>query len=478
MTRHNDKSPKPSSNKLKKEAQARKTLAKENRKRQEAWKQQVALERSQCAENLLRQAKQGVKDPVETLNSIDRGETRTWSQRTPLDRMCHIYDSTNKLSHYRPDMSVLKELLLYCYEHTDIFEGKSSKDYINGLVAIASHRNRWLRPLEDWKPKSHNVWRQFDSLVRHLFAKYHVPSFMNTAWYAGATGNGIKEQRWFIHVGIGQNIRTASGLPIPMTKKMAHYFLQAPGEFSIPAAFRWAQVINMGGDERLVRSILSTRLGSNVTESDEFGISVIRWLILHPMLDPVHHGPIIDYVYDQKYTRSVPNPSPTGPRLLPPQPNFTMKGRNPTTLLNLVEMWHRRLGSLDKKGGPDISWNISGIPEFEHVEGEGENKKVYLITELINSKELRNEGNAMHHCVASYAHSCVSGRTSIWSLKRYDTLGNIDRLLTLEISNTQRMITQARGKYNKLPTERDMNLLVRWGLKGGPSLSNWIKKGR
>ena len=46
-----------------------------------------------------------------------------------------------------------------------------------------------------------------------------------------------------------------------------------------------------------------------------------------------------------------------------------------------------------------------------------------MITELASSYELLAVGQAMAHCVASYAPSCVQGRVSIWSLRVVDSTG-------------------------------------------------------
>jgi hypothetical protein len=96
-----------------------------------------------------------------------------------------------------------------------------------------------------------------------------------------------------------------------------------------------------------------------------FWETIIRWFIAHPALHPVHHGPIIDYLYFQRFVPSVPNPSsrrrgqPRGPLLIPPQPNLTMKGRTPETLVRAVEGWHKRLGS--ERTATSHEWQPSGI---------------------------------------------------------------------------------------------------------------------
>ena len=111
------------------------------------------------------------------------------------------------------------------------------------VIQLVKDAEFWIRPLKQWTPRSHNPDRQFSSLARHLRAAYDVPVFMDKAWLQGT----VVQQQWFKHVGTGKNIRTAEGIPIPLTKKMAHCFLEAPDHYPIEAAFRWAQVLALEG---------------------------------------------------------------------------------------------------------------------------------------------------------------------------------------------------------------------------------------
>ena len=154
--------------------------------------------------------------------------------------------------------------------------------------------------------------------------------------------------------------------------------------------------------------------GTRHFQNDDFWMSVIRWFIANPMLDAVHHGPITDYLHDQRFVASVPNPLahlPGQPGRLAPQPNLTMKGRNPEAVLRAVAEWHRRIGR--PRSDKPVSWAPSGLSPYRFEEGEGHNLKVYSITELLSSRELEDEGQAMSHCVATYAGSCAAGHVSI-----------------------------------------------------------------
>ena len=104
-----------------------------------------------------------------------------------------------------------------------------------GGTRIRRRHHRPVRPLAGLAATARRVGaaeaepaEQFGSLARHLLARYDVPAFLDAAWRDGLTAEGVRHQGWFKHVGRGENIRTADDLPIPMTKRMAHHFLQTP----------------------------------------------------------------------------------------------------------------------------------------------------------------------------------------------------------------------------------------------------------
>ena len=409
---------------------------------------------------------------------VSEGKAVRLPRRSDLGVMANLFEAIQRgdynHSSLQPDVDVLRRLLLFCRDETDLLTDQDASLYADALLAIAAHHRDWVRPVEHWRASSHNASRQFRSLLRHLLARYDVPDFLDAAWFKGLTGEGVKQQRWYKHIALGRNIRTVDDLPIPLTKKQAHHFLQAPNDFDIPSAFRWAVIIDLGGDERLVRSILRTRIGTTFG-AEEFWITVFRFLIAHPTLDPSHHGPIVDFLLHRSSCRRFPTQrtrDQTGPPLIPPQANLCMKGRTPESLLRAVGEWHRSLSS--GRTVPVTTLGPSGFPAFIHEEGLGEDARRYEIVELLTSHELILEGSLMHHCVASYARSCASGRTSIWSLRKRIESGRVVRLATIEVSNKERRIVQVRRRWNKLPTSGDLSLLVRWSEAGGPKLSYWL----
>jgi hypothetical protein len=470
---------KPKSNRLKR-LETKQKRARQAERLVEQTMRVAASADARAAAQAVRDWKAVRHDPERMIEKITRGESVRVPVTSDLQVIATLFEQVRPgaLSGLprRPDLAALRRLVLLCWKRTDILRGRSGAQYASGLLALCAHTGRWVRTPEDWKPRSHNAYWQFHALVRHLTVCYDVPVFMNSAWLEGLTPAGVVHQDWFLHVAQGENIRTAEGLPVPLTKRQAHLYLQAPTDFDVVSALRWAQVIELGGDDRLVRSILRTRAGTDFAR-DEFWLTVFRWLVAHPMLDAVHHGPILDYLHHQKFVATEPNPraeQPGQPLRLPAQPNLTMKGRSPETLLAAVAEWHRRLGRAGT--ARPVAWPACGIVPFRYEEGTDESRKVYDIAELLSSRELDDEGRAMNHCVGTYAPSCASGKVSIWSLKVTDSFGQSTRLLTLEVHVEAHTIVQARQRYNAVPTEKELSLLCRWTGAGGPALSKWLRR--
>lgn len=424
------------------------------------------------------QKKQELRQPEKILERIFNGKLHEEDVTLPdLKAVCRAYKSAQESRRTR---FAFHDLLQHVRMCSDLVSGQTAigsygwqvgNTFINGLLALARYSRNWIRPIADWKRRTHNRRRQFSSLARHLFAEWAVPVFMDSVWFLGNGREAVRRQEWFLHVGRGQNIRTAD-LPLPYTKRMAHHFMQAPADYTIDAALRWGQIHGLGGTERLARAILGTRLGADF-EHDDFWITVLQFFIANPMLDLVHVGPIIDYIQQQRFVSQNVFVAPgVVERRGPAQPNFTMKGRTPASLLRQVEAWHRTLAKIEQ---PKAEWPRSGIDAFAFAEGaeRGGNLKIWTITELLSTKALVAEGRKMRHCVATYGHSCASGACSIWTLE-VETLEGRAKLLTVEVENARRLIRQARGKCNMLPGEKHRGILRRWAEQAGLQLAKHV----
>lgn len=328
---------------------------------------------------------------------------------------------------------------------------------LHGLLALARHHRRWIRPVEEWHctpsidghPRSLD---QFSNLLRHLLARYEVPCFMDAAFFEGLDARALRQQEWFIHIASGGSVRDLD-TPISLTRRMAHLLLSTPSHkrYSIEHCMRWAQVIGMGGDSVLARTILRTRLGRQF-DHDEFWSAVVLFLTNNAMMDPDSIGPLVDYVYNMKFApRRIVREEGGVEEAPPPQPNFTMKGRSATKLLRQVDAWH---GHLTREQHVVFqSWPPCGLRPHkveEVIENLG--PVCWTVQELLSSWELAAEGRAMNHCVVSYSDQCADGKTSIWSISTQKEGANErESVMTVAVDVATRTVTQARGRCNTLP---------------------------
>ena len=372
------------------------------------------------------------------------------------------------------------------------FGRAAGNTYVDGLFACSHHHKLWVGSPDGWHPPQRNLRRNFGDLLRHLFARYDVPSFMDSAWFLGCGTDAVTQQGWFIHLGYGQNIRTAE-LPLSLTKAMAHLFVDAPASFTVYQALRWGQILALDGPEELVHRVNATRLGEGF-EHEDFWVSVIHFFVNNPMLDYDYVGPIVDYIQYRRFEeREVLGQDGIARTVGPPDPSFSMKGRRAEPLLALVDDWHRQLAREEKS--PYLSWAASGIQGFDRQEEDDATGRLcrWTITELLTRTAVIAEGKEMHHCVGSYALACAKGNKSVWSMKVEDVETGIKRsVMTISVKHASMTVEQARGKCNAMPGTRppsnqaarvlrnDGDLLVRgreimriWGRKQGISVPRY-----
>ena len=330
------------------------------------------------------------------------------------------------------------------------------------LLRIAECVNLWQRRLWEWCAPEASQYVQVRSLVNHLFAKYPVPGFMTKVWFLDDSADHWR-RRLFLHLGLGRSARSFP-LPIRMTKAMARQFMVAPDDLSVPQAVRWAQVMALGGNEELSRSIVGTCLG-NFMEDEKFWETVVRFVVRN---QPVSRGEveeIVRFVYQQRV-----EPAYTvlgfGADRRPLQPNFSLRGRTLRSLRRYMDGWRERtLLELTGYGPERKRWEGSDIGALRFVEDGRE----WTIEEVLSDRELRIEGRIMKHCVALYIPYCARRWTSIWSMK-VNNGERRRRVLTIEVNPQTKTVKQARGRRNAAPDAASRAVLLRWARQEGLKL--------
>ena len=379
------------------------------------------------------------KRGAQAVPSFEQVQNSVKMSRESYEFYCHLLGVCRRLKLAKSNQQVIPQ-----------YGGIEKNTFPFALMRVGAVSARRVRDLDGWKPKSHNPHKQFGSLVRHLFANYPVPEFMDSVWFR----NDDLWTRWFLDLGTGKNVRNVDAFPLQFTKKMAHAMLQAPAKLTVEEAIRWGQVTALGGNDRFFHEIQRTRIAPVVSTGEvgathhSFWQTVIEWFLRNPMLDTAHYGPIVDFIEHQKFAPPRANPA------------FEITGRSPQAVLRLLDEWHGALGKARRRQrvswayhGLDWRWKQKRIEKVLHT---------WEVREILDSNELLEEGRRMHHCVYTYTDSCVKGRSAIFSL-RCDG----DRVLTVEYLPQFQRLGEIRGVSNRRPASHEMSVLKRWAQEKG-----------
>jgi hypothetical protein len=335
---------------------------------------------------------------------------------------------------------------------------------IEALVNLAGFRDAHIRTIATWLG-SDQSWRAVvNSLAQHLITKYRVPVFLAAAWYATDDVFGDSKREWFVAHSRGASFRSLN-LPIRMTRRMEHVFLTSCDHFSIEYAMRRAELIGLGADVPLVNAVLAARPAVDLHHGD-FWRTAWHFLVAHMgEIDGDQVAPLIDFLNTVRHEHIAIDTADGIVMRRPPLPDFSLKGRTLQSVTRLMEQWHRNVGL----GEGGFSWQRSKIrPLIQETANDDPTvpPTIWELTELTNSGQLRAEGTALQHCVASYSYGCWKGRSRIWSLRRRRGL-SYKSVVTVEINPARRTIIQARGFRNRRASGRPLSILQLWAAKEG-----------
>jgi hypothetical protein len=233
--------------------------------------------------------------------------------------------------------------------------------------------------------------------------------------------------------------------------------MQAPDHYTVEEAFRWGQILGFGGDPKLVQAVISTRLGHSF-EHESYWERIIRFFVHNADITAERIGPIVEYLRFQKHVF----------RLEPP---LREKRKAVVRLLEKVAKWQPPVAINGKL--PTLKWSKTEIDGMEYDDTQGWTRRTWTIRELLDSNELRAEGRAMQHCVATYAHRCTGRRSSIWSMTCYSCLGQ-ENLLTIEVDPNTCTIVQAKGRHNGHPSAEARSIMMRWADREGLRVADQV----
>jgi hypothetical protein len=331
-------------------------------------------------------------------------------------------------------------------------------DMLTTLYISGHYRDKIIRSVSSIPEQITWSYNNFhEGLFIFLFIRYEVP------WYfvRNLTRLSGVELHILFQLLEGKNLKTLVNNLIPVTNKEVHKFINYPRysvrECSsvIETGLFWAKFDisdfrpDLRGELRryFERGILITRLISDSI----FMTDLFRFIKKNELLIQADQiNPILDFIMHERYQNNHIT-------------NFQISKISLRRILNDLEEWHNQLAYSRYLSGFDstkLKWRGSQINNFEFML----NETTYSIVQLITGQDLFNEGRNMHHCVFNYIERCITGLSSIWSL-RYQEDETTVRLATIEVSNN--IIIQVRKKANQLPGILEETIINEWAKSTG-----------
>ncbi|MEM7187370.1 MAG: PcfJ domain-containing protein [Bacteroidota bacterium] len=356
-----------------------------------------------------------------------------------LESMLYEFFSQTSRSKYLWKRETFRRLLVHLYEQR-CYALLRTYASVRVLHNISCFGDRLVRPVEDWESELGSERDQLRSLMRHCFAQYETPRFMETAF--------LRTQKlymlWYVQMGKGRSVKQLSRLPIAFTSKMAHHFRNAPDYVSVPQALRYAQAMGYGATVQTARSLAFSRLAIVDNDQEVFWSTVIQFFARQNELQVNELNNVLDYVAHRFREDN----------------GFSMRNRTLNALLRQSQAWHRQ--TYINHNGRFVRWDSSGIQPLYVEEFDNDTKVVYRTVELLDSVALFEEGYAMQHCVAEYDLDCRDGRSSIFSLQREMEGEPVKRLATLEVELPTFQLVQAQAKCNTPLDTKARELVDLW----------------
>ncbi|HRI44888.1 MAG TPA: PcfJ domain-containing protein [Fimbriimonadaceae bacterium] len=330
-------------------------------------------------------------------------------------------------------------------------------EVLRRFLALPTRSYHAIRDVDEFQTKVYAMGKQVLALVDHLFVRYPVPAFLyrtmltvkgeelvfgDRDWSARAE----QGQRWFLTVAQGRSFSQATkGF---FTKREAHEFLQAPGDFTIGRAILWARCAAAGLGPRGVHFLLD-RFGEGRIEGyGARGEDLIRFYATFFEQMRGDRIEVADFLREALESGT-----------------FSLKGRTLGSVRKLTRQWHRTR----YWGTYQIfrSWSPR-FPDWKVDVGPA----TVVALELCDSDQLAAEGLRQRHCVVTYSRDCAEGRCRIVSLRWLGHGGAEFRRLTLEIWPDQKKIVQIKGNHNRNADEAEMKVVRKWASQNGLELDD------
>ena len=280
-----------------------------------------------------------------------------------------------------------------------------------------------------------------NEILHYVLEKYKLPKY----FWQYFLKMSLSDQNIVMQLTHGAKIQNIQGLPIHVSNRDVHYLNEIPCTIDIERDYiahgiLLAKLMRASNRPELLpefysrnRSLLM-RNDWSVFDHQEYFITL--YVKICQVCTPTAQFQMIEYLdFFKVHVRNF-------------QFNQYYRNISPDAVLRRMQEWHLNMFDGDVSDYDRYHWEGSGLNDFTvHHEN-----CIYIFQEIKTGLDLVNESIEMHHCVASYVESCLSGEIQIWSIKKQVNV-TFKSYITMEI--TQSKVTQARKKHNAELSEKE-----------------------
>jgi PcfJ-like protein len=310
------------------------------------------------------------------------------------------------------------------------------------LARLLLLRPVWVRPLDGWVPPAPCEGHWTVSLAEHLLCAYDAPGFLRLELpFANR-----KQMLWFVLLGKGIGLRAAAKLcGWRIFRGFERHLYAVPHDESFAGGCLWADVTCRGGGEREFRAIAGFFGELDVTQRElpaatlDFIAAAVTWLPrLNATMPLMQRISVLAWAWHEHVNK---------------QDRAERYSWHRDTVASVLRRVAANVERRDRNQ-TTLRWSSLGFGGTIANDGGG---ATWSFEELTSAEQLREEGLAMRHCVATYAQQCVQGTTVIVSATRDGR-----RVLTIQVDMLRGAIAQVKGTANRSATLDETAAVDRW----------------
>lgn len=389
-----------------------------------------------------------------------------------LRQHCHVLATTFR----RADVASLKPV---CARVFHVLETRSrilteihptELAVVAAVVRLGAYEDQWLRQPEDWRPEPNaDAQAQWAALLRHLLARYPVPTFLDAVWELKGALVHFERDCWCA-LGYGRSLRQVAHFPRSVSNRVLHTALTSDGNTTLAEAIWMAQLRWLSASPALEAAVLGSRARLELGDH-ALWVRLAEKFAAGSESVAGQFGFVADALVAVREHRGA---AQIEPLLRLPLGILIRHCLNfITSLLQanghvLTEEQVRGAAAKAQLGQLAATrWQplLAGTP-FASKCGRAHGHAPWRVEELCSVQDLKSEGLAMEHCVARYAWRCRKGSSAIFSVRhcKIDRAGEeaITSCATVEVHSRTRKVVQIRAWRNRLVNHTIMTIINEW----------------